>query len=404
MRIYPRGKRGILWIDASVAGERITRSTGTTDPGAAQEWGAALITGIWRTKRLGDAPEVTWGTAVLEWLQNHGHERRSIETIKDRLRWLTEHLQNVPLQDISRDRVEKLINDKLDPRTKKSAAPGTKNRYVAEVSKILNFAHEKQWLQAVPALRHYDDPIKTIRWLTQAQAERLIEELPLHLADMARFSLATGLRESNTRLLRWDQLDLSRAIGWIEASDMKAAKPLAVPLNDDALAVLQAQRGRHPKYVFVFTAPSKKDAPAKKPKPVVNCSSKAWYKAVERAGLKGFRWHDLRHTWASWHVQRGTPLPVLQHLGGWSDYTMVLRYAHLGLDHTAAWASNSTLRDKSATSAPVAGAAETEKNALESMGWMMGLEPTTTGITRHSPPVKGANVLDLLARKKPKAA
>lgn len=46
-----------------------------------------------------------------------------------------------------------------------------------------------------------------------------------------------------------------------------------------------------------------------------------------------FRWHDLRHTWASWHVQNGTSLQELQQLGGWSSYEMVLRYAHLSSDH-----------------------------------------------------------------------
>ena len=53
-----------------------------------------------------------------------------------------------------------------------------------------------------------------------------------------------------------------------------------------------------------------------------------------------FRWHDLRHTWASWHVQSGTPLQVLQELGGWSSYEMVLRYAHLSAGHLADYAEN----------------------------------------------------------------
>jgi integrase len=56
-------------------------------------------------------------------------------------------------------------------------------------------------------------------------------------------------------------------------------------------------------------------------------------KALERAGISDFRWHDLRHTWASWHVQNGTPLHELQQLGGWSTYEMVLRYAHLSSEH-----------------------------------------------------------------------
>ena len=49
------------------------------------------------------------------------------------------------------------------------------------------------------------------------------------------------------------------------------------------------------------------------------------------------RWHDLRHTWASWHVQAGTPLHVLQELGGWESVEMVRRYAHLSSDHLVAY-------------------------------------------------------------------
>ncbi|NKC12753.1 MAG: tyrosine-type recombinase/integrase [Gammaproteobacteria bacterium] len=47
------------------------------------------------------------------------------------------------------------------------------------------------------------------------------------------------------------------------------------------------------------------------------------------------RWHDSRHTWASWHVQPGTPLPVLQKLARWSTIQMLMRYAHLTADHLA---------------------------------------------------------------------
>ena len=51
-----------------------------------------------------------------------------------------------------------------------------------------------------------------------------------------------------------------------------------------------------------------------------------------------FRWHDLRHTWASWHVQNGTPLFALQELGGWESPEMVRRYAHLSAEHLAPYA------------------------------------------------------------------
>lgn len=63
-------------------------------------------------------------------------------------------------------------------------------------------------------------------------------------------------------------------------------------------------------------------------------TTRAWRQAVAQVGLQpGFRFHDLRHTWASWHAQDGTPLNVLQELGGWSSAEMVQRYAHLSVAH-----------------------------------------------------------------------
>lgn len=63
--------------------------------------------------------------------------------------------------------------------------------------------------------------------------------------------------------------------------------------------------------------------------PVQRTSTKAWAAALERAGIEDFRWHDLRHTFATWHRQAGTPTHELQRLGGWKASIMVERYAHL---------------------------------------------------------------------------
>ena len=70
-------------------------------------------------------------------------------------------------------------------------------------------------------------------------------------------------------------------------------------------------------------------------KPLGSANTLAWRKALKRAGIENFRWHDLRHTWASWHRQAGTPTHELQRLGGWRSSVMVERYAHLAPEHLA---------------------------------------------------------------------
>lgn len=62
-------------------------------------------------------------------------------------------------------------------------------------------------------------------------------------------------------------------------------------------------------------------------------NNKAWYSGLKRAEIDKFRFHDLRHTWASWLVQSGVTLSALQEMGGWESIEMVRRYAHLSPIH-----------------------------------------------------------------------
>jgi integrase len=130
------------------------------------------------------------------------------------------------------------------------------------------------------------------------------------------------LRESNVTKLKWCDVDLVRCHALIHPEESKTGRAIPVPLNQDAIDILNEQRGRHPVHVFTYRG-----------HPVTRCNNHAWRKALIRADIKDFRWHDLRHTWASWHVQNGTSLHELQQLGGWSSFEMVLRYAHLSSDH-----------------------------------------------------------------------
>lgn len=189
-------------------------------------------------------------------------------------------------------------------------------------------------------MRFLPEPTDRTRWLTRDESQRLLTELPEHLKVMMRFTLATGLRESNVTGLQWSQIDMQRRCAWINADQAKGKKAIAVPLNADALEVIRGQIGKH--HVRVFTY---------KGLPVNDANGKAWRKALISAGIENFRWHDLRHIWASWHIQNGTPLHVLRELGGWADLSMVLRYAHLSSSHLEEYAENSNNCDKSTTHA-----------------------------------------------------
>jgi integrase len=210
---------------------------------------------------------------------------------------------------------------------KQGQAHSTANRVLELIRTILTKAcNEWEWLERVPRIRTLPEPTKRVRWLTRNEAERLIAELPLHLADMTRFSLETGLRRSNVTGLQWSQVDLVRKMAWIHPDQAKARKAIPVPLSSVAVAVLRKQIGKHYANVFTYNG-----------KTVTQVNTKAWHKALKRVGIENFRWHDLRHTWASWHIQDGTPLHVLQELGGWSTPEMVQKYAHLSSEHLSQW-------------------------------------------------------------------
>lgn len=96
-------------------------------------------------------------------------------------------------------------------------------------------------VENVPGMRFLPEPTGRTRWLTRDEAQRLLVELPEHLKAMARFTLATGLREANVTGLQWSQIDMQRRCAWINADQAKGKKAIAVPLNADALEVIRGQ-------------------------------------------------------------------------------------------------------------------------------------------------------------------
>jgi integrase len=201
----------------------------------------------------------------------------------------------------------------------KGATPGTVNRYMALVRAIMRRAcHDWEWIERVPKVGMLRDHSGRIRSLSRPEYAALLVELPPHLQGMMRFSVATGLRQANVSRLQWKQISLERRHLWVAAVDHKNGSPHAVPLNEAAMQVLIERQGDHPTHVFTYEG-----------QPIVQVNTKAWRNALKRAGIEDFRWHDLRHTFATWHREAGTPTHELQRLGGWKTLSMVERYAHV---------------------------------------------------------------------------
>ena len=240
---------------------------------------------------------------MVRWLKEKSH-KATVKGDVNLLRWLDPFLSGQDLATITRATLDGITDEKLA----QGCSNATVNRTLGLLRAILRkCVNDWEWLDRAPSVRMLKEPARRIRFLTHDEAQGLLAELPEHLADMVAFSLGTGLRAANVTGLQWNQVDLARQLAW--------------------MALVRKQVGKHSTYVFSFRR-----------RPIKQVSSKAWYRALKRAGIQDFRWHDLRHCWASWHVQNGTPLFALQELGGWQSPGMVRRYAHLAADHLAPYA------------------------------------------------------------------
>jgi integrase len=245
---------------------------------------------------------------------------RSIGSTRLILRKLDPYLGSLDLHEIDGDLVWKVIKGELA----KGNKPATINRYLATMRALFRMARDEwQWIDRFPKIRLLPGEVERDRWLTRAEAERLIAASPPHLSAMIRFALSTGCRAREITGLEWSRVDLERRTAWLDRT--KNGTPRGVPLNEDAVAVLESQRGNHPRVCFTYRG-----------RPIAwELTNNAWHTAVRKAGIDDFRFHDLRHTWASWHRQAGTSCDELKDLGGWKSRVMVDRYAKFATEHLA---------------------------------------------------------------------
>lgn len=229
----------------------------------------------------------------------------------------------------------------------KLRAPATAVRYMAVLSHAFNVAvKEWEWLPASPMTKVKKPKVANgrVRYLTSDELERLRAAARLSpnrfLAPVIEIAIATGMRQGELMGLRWRDvlLDDDDQHALILLEETKNGERRGVPLTGQGLVAFKSLRDAHrqsnrgavkaDELLFPSSAVPK---PHEKPKPMELRS--AWNTVLKKAGIEDFRFHDLRHTTASYLAMEGATAPEIAEVLGHKDLQMVKRYAHLSKAH-----------------------------------------------------------------------
>lgn len=317
--LYRRKDSPFWWIDIKLPdGSHVQKSTRLRDLNAANEFLVNLKADTYRRSKAGVIGDRTWQEATLRYIAENP-DKKSLGGDIENLRKLDPYLGDKLLREINRDLLWPFIQDRLE---KDKVTNATINRGLEVVRRILHLARDEWvWLERFTPIRMLKEPKRRVRFLTRAESDCLLEEIPAHLRPVVQYALATGCRVGEILQLEWRRVDFDRRVAWLEHGSTKNGEGRGIPLNSDAILALRAVQGDHSRWCFTYQGER------------MAAIGSAWKRALKRAQIENFRFHDLRHTWASWHVMAGTSLQELMELGGWKSYEMVLRYAHLAPEH-----------------------------------------------------------------------
>lgn len=253
------------------------------------------------------------------------------------LAWWRQQLGAHYLTDITAEKLNKCKRLLMvKPRSNKSGGkpitPATVNHYIISLSAVFGYARkELNWLRTNPVNEIAKLELKNsrIRYLSKAERENLLSACQLtdkrkrFLYPLVLLALSTGMRKGEILALRWRDVDLVKGI--LRVEDSKNGEKRSLPLTGRALAVLkEIGKVRRLDTDLIFSREDGK-APLE--------FKRQWEGAIAAAGIKDFRFHDLRHTAATYLLESGATLPELSALLGHKTIQMVKRYAHLADNH-----------------------------------------------------------------------
>jgi len=199
------------------------------------------------------------------------------------------------------------------------------NRELSVLKHMLNKAVEWGMLEISPFKRGgrlmFKENNLSLRFLSEAEIEALLDACPPHLKVIVETALLTGMRKEELLSLKWEQI----GHGLIHLIKTKSGNPRHIPISGRLVEIFQKLRHKNQlKSPYVFC-----DAQGRR----FNSVKTSFRTACRKAGVDNFRFHDLRHTFASHLIMRGAGLKPVQELLGHSDIKMTMRYAHLSPGH-----------------------------------------------------------------------
>lgn len=221
--------------------------------------------------------------------------------------------------------INPMMIEKYKVERRKVVSPATVNREVACLKCMFNKAIE--WGKAednpVRKVKLFKENNKRTRYLEKGEIKKLLDACEGHIKPIVILALNTGMRKREILNLRWQDIDIEKGIVYL--LDTKNSEKREVPINDLVKRTLIKIR-KHPDSPYVFY---NKDG-----KPYANVR-KSFFTALKKVDIMNFRFHDLRHTFASHLVMLGIDLKTVQELMGHKSIEMTLRYSHLSPDHKA---------------------------------------------------------------------
>lgn len=267
-------------------------------------------------------------------------------------------LLNTPLEKITIAQIEQWRSKKKKAGLKASSL----NRRVTALKAAINWAVKRSLIENNPIaklekIREEDSDTK-VRYLSDEERERLmaaldereneirngrdshnewlkIRNLPTvptieegefadHLKPLVLLSLSTGIRRNSLLSLEWRDVNFNDETIMVRAATSKSGKQYYVPMNEQVISILTQWRKQMKK-----SNPNSLVFPSPQTGKKMDNRNTAWGTLLKKANIQDFRWHDMRHDFASQLVMMGVDLNTVRELLGHADMKMTLRYAHL---------------------------------------------------------------------------